>query len=179
MAASKFPSTQYTSQQFVESCGAVLFDFSGPANKVCLLHHRPTGEWLLAKGRRNCGEPRGKAALREVQEETGYACHLHPVKMATRAPDPMETSHAPDQARSYPQLTEPFMLTTRELGGEGQNVKLIWWFIAEVDSVGAESVEGEEEFTAHFFGYEEALQRLTFKGDRDVLQRAIDLVEGS
>ncbi|KAK7420299.1 hypothetical protein QQZ08_010499 [Neonectria magnoliae] len=66
MAASEFPNTQYTSEQFVESSSAILFDFSGHANKVCLLHYRPypdnqtTGEWLLAKGRRNCGESRAQ-----------------------------------------------------------------------------------------------------------------------
>ncbi|KAK7402489.1 hypothetical protein QQX98_011767 [Neonectria punicea] len=185
MAASKFPNTQYTSEQFVESNGTILFDFSGHTNKVCLLRYssspgnQTTGERLLAKGRRNCGESRGAAALREVQEETGYPCHLHPVQMSTRAPGPTETSHVPDQARSYPDLTEPFMLTTRVLGGDGTNIKLIWWFIAEIESVGPESVTGEEQFTAHFFSYEEALQKLTCKDDRTVLLRAISLVEGS
>ncbi|KAH7157592.1 hypothetical protein B0J13DRAFT_174061 [Dactylonectria estremocensis] len=182
MAASKFVNTQYTSEQFVESCGAILFDLSGHTKQVCLLHFQPKGkpgEWLLAKGRRNCGEPRGEAALREVQEETGYPCHLYPVKMATRAPAPTDANDAPDVARSRNRITEPFMFTMRQLEGSPANVKLIWWFIAKVDSAEDGLAKGEGQFTSHFMDCEEAVQKLTFQDDRDILQRAINIVEAS
>ncbi|KAF7545987.1 hypothetical protein G7Z17_g8755 [Cylindrodendrum hubeiense] len=182
MATSTFPTTQYTSEQFVESSGAILFDLSGHTKQVCLLYHQPgeePGEWLLAKGRRNHGEPRGSAALREVQEETGYPCHLYPVRMATRTTDPTDTGNVPDVVRSHLNLTEPFMLTVRELGGSEANVKLIWWYIAEVDSDGTKPAKGEEQFTAQFMDCQDALQKLTYQGDRDILERAISLVEGS
>lgn len=182
MATSRFPTTQYTSGQFVESSGAILFDLSGHTKQVCLIHSQPSkspGEWLLAKGRRNRGEPRSETALREVREETGYPCHLYPVRMATRTTGPTDANYTPDVARCLPGLTEPFMLTIRELAGAEANVKLIWWFIAEVDSHGTESVVGEDKFTARFMACEEALQRLTYKEDRGVLQKAISLVEGS
>lgn len=40
MATSPNTTTQYTSEQFVESCGAVLFDLSSPQKKkVCLIHY--------------------------------------------------------------------------------------------------------------------------------------------
>ncbi|KAH6894401.1 hypothetical protein B0T10DRAFT_480379 [Thelonectria olida] len=182
MATSRFPTKQYTSEQYVESCGAILFNLS--AQQVCLIHYIPPqadvhGEWLLAKGRRNCGESRGEAALREVREETGYPCRLHPVKMSTRAPGSAETNDVPDEVRTFAGLTEPFMLTVRELG-DGGDVKLIWWYIAVLDGLnGNEGVKGEDQFTARFLSYEEALRRLTYKNDRDVLQRAIDLIQAS
>ena len=36
---------------------------------------------------------------------------------------------------------------------------------------------GEETYNPLFYGYEEAIQKLTFQLDRDMLQRAIDTVK--
>ncbi|KAL2820451.1 NUDIX hydrolase domain-like protein [Aspergillus granulosus] len=178
MAASPNITKQYTSEQFVESCGAILFDLLAPEKKVCLIHYHAKNEWLLAKGRRNCGESRHEAALREVREETGYQAHLHPVTMYTRAPPLDEQGHMPDKPRSYPDLTEPFMVTMRQLGGDGTNdVKIIWWYLAALDEGVIAEAAGEEEFTPQFFPLEEAVEKLSFQNDRAVLQRAISLVE--
>ncbi|KAJ5415512.1 hypothetical protein N7465_004207 [Penicillium sp. CMV-2018d] len=179
MATSPNATTQYTSEQFVESCGAIVFDLTNPSKKtVCLIYYRAKNEWMIAKGRRNCGESRHEAALREAREETGYKAHLHPVTMNTRAPPVDEQGHMPDTPRSYADLTEPFMVTMRQLGGEkGNDVKIIWWYIAALDEgVVAGSKEGEEEFTPKFFPLEEALQKLSFQNDRNVLEKAISLV---
>ncbi|KAG5208162.1 NUDIX domain-containing [Trichophyton interdigitale] len=176
MAASAFKTVQYSSEQFVESSGAILFDFSEDIAKVCLIHDAENNEWLLAKGRRNCNERRCDAALREVQEETGYYCRLYPVAIPTRAPATSSAYNIPDQARVYHALTEPFMLSTRELGK--YNVKLIWWYIAELEK-GVQKTDGERGFTAQFFRCGEAIQRLTFRDDRDVLAKAVSLVNGS
>lgn len=182
MAASPNITTQYTSKQFVESCGAILFDLFTSQNKtVCLIHYHAKDEWLLAKGRRNCGESRHEAALREVHEETGYQSHLHPVKMRTRAPPMDEEGHMPDKPQSYPDLIEPFMVTMRQLGGGKVNdVKIIWWYIAALDEgvvAGSDGNGGDKEFTPEFFPLEEALKKLSFQNDRDVLEKAIALVE--
>lgn len=186
MATSTYPTTQYTSEEFVESSGAILFDLSSypetKTNRVCLIHHLAKDEWLLAKGRRNCGESRREAALREVQEETGYRCHTHPVTMATRAPGMAEAQDVSDRARVYADVEEPFMLTIRDnsSGGEKLNAKLIWWFISAVDErqeVDRPVAEGG--FRAEFFAWEDALRKLTFQNDRNVLERAISLVGNS
>ncbi|KAJ2903743.1 hypothetical protein MKZ38_009395 [Zalerion maritima] len=180
MASSSFATTQYTSEEFVESSGAILFDFSQAMTRVCLIHYLAKNEWLLAKGRRNCGEPRLEAALREVHEETGYPCRPYPVTMSTRAPPATETGSISDQARSYPGLTDPFMLTTREV--EAKKAKLIWWYIAEVDkdALGKSGgIHGESDFVAAFLSCDDALQKLTFEDDRSILKRAINLVADS
>ncbi len=180
MSKSSFPNCQVPSERFVESCGAVLFDLSDPhAKKVCLIHYLRKDEWLLAKGRRNCGEHRKDAALREVLEETGYQCHLHPVTMPTRAPPVDETANVLDKARIYPNLTEPFMFTARGIDG-GSSVKLIWWYIAALDvDSGVNMLPGEIAFRAEFFPCVEAVEKLTWPADVEVLKRAIELLESS
>ncbi|KAJ5712749.1 hypothetical protein N7493_009217 [Penicillium malachiteum] len=179
MATSPNITTQYTSEQFVESSGAILFDLSNGKNKtVCLIHYHAKDEWLLAKGRRNCGESRQEAALREIHEETGYQAHLYPVTMYTRAPPIDERGHMPDIPRLYPDIVEPFMVTMRHLGTDGvKDVKIIWWFIAALDEgVVPGSASGEEQFTPEFFPLQQALEKLSFQNDRDVLREAISLV---
>jgi 8-oxo-dGTP pyrophosphatase MutT (NUDIX family) len=172
MAASSHPTTQYTSSQFVESCGTILFRLS--TKQVCLIHHLSKNEWLLPKGRRNCAESGQQAALREAREETGYPCSLHPVTMLTRAPHENEAGDVPDLPREYADLTEPLMVTIRKLEG-GEGVKLIFWYVAVVDDRGRE--DREPAFNAEFLGYGEGVSRLTFEGDREVLRAAIAIVE--
>ncbi|KAI4241197.1 MAG: hypothetical protein L6R42_011347, partial [Xanthoria sp. 1 TBL-2021] len=66
MATSHFATEQYTSEAFVESVGAVLFRMS--TQEICVLHLLKKNEYILAKGRRNCGETRQDAAARELTE---------------------------------------------------------------------------------------------------------------
>ncbi|CAG7951655.1 unnamed protein product [Penicillium nalgiovense] len=169
--------TQYNSEQFVESCGAILFDLSTQIKTVCLIHYHVKNEWLLAKGCRNCNESRHEAALREVSEETGYQAHLHPVTMYTRAPPIDEQGHVPDEPRSYPDPTEPFMVTMRHLYGSVNDVKIIWWYIAALDEGVVPGSARAEKFTAKFFLLKDAVKKLSFQNDRTVLQKAISLVE--
>ena len=173
MAAVWWKSTLYPSEQFVEACGAIVFDSSINPSRVLLQHYTPEDEWLLPKGRRNCNESRKDAAIREVREETGYAIQLRPVTMATRAPSDLESADVKDVARTYDSLTEPFMLDVRDLG-KGKGVKLVWWFIAELDDIAG---DGETQFKPQFFSWDKAIERLTFQKDREVLAKALELIE--
>ncbi|KAI1449084.1 hypothetical protein F5Y02DRAFT_248804 [Annulohypoxylon stygium] len=173
MAAVWWKSTLYPSEQFVEACGAIVFDSSINPSRVLLQHYTPEDEWLLPKGRRNCNESRKDAAIREVREETGYVIQLRPVTMATRAPSDLESADVKDVARTYDSLTEPFMLDVRDLG-TGKGVKLVWWFIADLDGVAG---EGEVQFRPEFVPCDKAVEKLTFKKDREVLTKALELVD--
>ncbi|KAI0170753.1 hypothetical protein LQW54_013283 [Pestalotiopsis sp. IQ-011] len=177
MAAYMWETQIYPSEMFVESCGAILFDLSGRSRKVCLLHLVKKDHWVLPKGRRNCNETRQDAAVREVREESGYACRLRPTTMPTRAPSDLEAADVQDLARTYHGLTEPFFLEVRDLGKES-GVKLVWWFIAEVDK-SIPPAKSEVHFVPEFIDYEEAMHVLTFQKDRDMLSRAIALVEAA
>jgi 8-oxo-dGTP pyrophosphatase MutT (NUDIX family) len=175
MALSSIETEQYTSEAFVESAGAILFRLS--SQEVCVIYHKKHKEYLLAKGRRNCGETRQAAALREVTEETGFSCRLLPLNMFTRAPPEVETEQLGDQPRFYPGICEPFTLQLRRLGDS--NVKLIWWFVAAVEEeeIPVErNEEDKEKFDVKFYKYTDVLEKLTFQMDRDLVKTAIDLV---
>lgn len=177
MAESSFVTRQYASEQFVESCGTVLFISSKPANaKVCLVNLLRTNEWMLPKGRRNIGESRKEAAVREVAEETGLQCRLLPVTMSTRACAAGDPPDVPDEARTQIDITEPFMCTVRELP-KGNGAKLIWWYIAvlEYDAYSRKG-PGEAQFKPEFFAADDAVQKLHFESDREVLRKAIEII---
>ncbi|KAI1638088.1 NUDIX domain-containing protein [Biscogniauxia mediterranea] len=176
MAACRWDRTLYTSDQFVEACGAVVFSSAADNQdmSVCLLYHGGADEWLLPKGRRNCGETRPAAALREVLEETGCTAELEPLRMATRAPHAAEPPDVPDEAREYDRLTEPFLLDVRDLTGHPPGgLKLVWWFVARLQDVAGPA---EDQFQVRFVECTEAAARLTFQNDRDVLAKAIEVV---
>ncbi|KAH9849668.1 hypothetical protein C2E23DRAFT_357052 [Lenzites betulinus] len=183
--------TQFTSSQFVLSAGAVSFQFVGGApKKVLLVHQTRKNQWLLAKGRKDQGEGLATAAVREVFEETGYRCHLHPVpRLPTRAPlptTPTDIEPQSDIVRICENGTEPFAITLRPTGVE--HMKLIFWFIGAVDLPQGEqdadnflpdrgthmNAEGFGE--ARLFPIDEALQMLTFIGDRELVRNAVDIL---
>lgn len=173
MATSRFSTSQYTSDQFVESAGAVLFRFS--TREICLLYLLESDEYVLAKGRRNCGESIRETAIREVTEETGYPCRLLPVTMSTRAPPAVEIEQYEDVPRTFFDIIEPFTLQIRQLGEK--NIKIIWWYIAAIDEDKPHDGERftEQKFRVDFYGYEEALTKLTFQADRDMVKNAIEI----
>jgi len=201
MATSSWPTTNYASSSLTESAGAVLFDLA--FGRICLLEYptskpgssTPRIEYLLAKGRRNWSETRADAAMREVGEETGYACELLDASMETRCPPSVEEDgNTPDEVRTARGRGEPFMLQVREVGEA--RIKLIWWFVAgslregghegashSPKNTGTELRDGmgvygmgETQFKPVWFRYEEAVERLTFEDDREVVRKAIEIV---
>jgi len=166
--------TLYTSSQFVESAGAVLFHLS--TQKICLIHWKSKSQYLLPKGRLGVSESRKSAALREAQEETGYSAKLLPLTMPTRAtPVDEENPNMPDKARVEEGMTEAVAVNIRPAGRAG-GVKLVWWFVAAIDE-DAEVGKGEEAFEVGLWDYADAIKILKFEDDRRTLRTAIELVE--
>ena len=190
MSVSTYPTTNYPSSHFVESAGCVIFHL--PSARICLLKYLFRNHWVLPKGRRNLHEPRTTTALREVQEETGYACKLLPVIALTRCPPAVETGeYVPDVPRSDGEMTEPFMLVVRDttsatskkhdVFGSEKSVKLIWWYVAKYEgniehNTQDPAPKAEEQFGVEWFPYEDAVRQLNYESDRDVVRRAIDAV---
>ncbi|KAJ7284891.1 NUDIX hydrolase domain-like protein [Mycena rebaudengoi] len=162
MASTVHPSTQYSASQFVIAAG------------YSILHDRKKHEWLLPKGRKDCGESIATAAVRETFEETGYACTLLPCRMATRAPRPGVNGE--DAIAVVEDITEPIAVTIRDQGARG--IKMIWWYIARATST--EKVLGTqtewETFDSQFVAADEAAERLTFQVDRETVQKALLIV---
>lgn len=138
---------------------------------------------ILMKG--SLGESRLANALREVQEETGYTCLPIPVTLDTRLCPAEEAPgvFTPDIVRLYDNAVEPFMMSVRDLSGlrkvEGeQEAKIIWWFVARVDETKEVAVVSDSEVSSvEVFGHEEAVEKCTFEKDKEILRRAIELVE--
>ncbi|KAI9067779.1 hypothetical protein FKP32DRAFT_1563058 [Trametes sanguinea] len=182
---------QFTSSHFVLSAGAISFEFvDGVPKRVLLVHYTRKNEWLLAKGRKDQGEELAAAAIREVLEETGYRCRLYPVpRLPTRAPVSEALSgiaYQPDTVRIAENSTEPFAITIRPTG-VGQ-VKLIFWYIGCVDSTQSDhgTTPGPPEHGNHMavegfgdtglFSIEEALNKLAYEGDRELVRAAVAIL---
>lgn len=169
--------SQFRSDQFVESVGAIAFKVS--TREICLLYLIERDEYILAKGRRNCDETHRETALRELMEETGYNCRLVPVRMSTRAPPAVETEPSKDMPRTVSGLIEPFTLQIRPQGKN--HIKIIWWYIAAIEedepSHNKVQAQGEPQFRVAFFGLDEALSKLSFDNDRDMVRDAIRIFE--
>ena len=192
--ADKRVQRQYNSREFVLAAGAVPFQFdsSGVPKRVLLAHHAPLDAWLLSKGRKDEGEDLATAATREVFEETGYPCRLHPVpNLPTCAPLPTElagTDPQPHSARIAHDSTEPFMITLRPIAFG--MLKLIFWYIGAVDIPYDEAspssgtggvhlgthqlVEGFDE--VRLFDIDEAIEKLAYDGDRDLVRTAVSIL---
>lgn len=151
----------------------------GPDNKdtieICLIHNLPKDEWLLPKGRKDRGESIEVTAVRETYEETGYPCKLLPMNMITRAPEAASTS-SDDSPQNVNGACEPISVTIRTLGEN--SVKIIWWFATCVLDNAAEKTKGTllhyETYESKFLPAMEALERITFDTDREIIRKAYE-----
>ena len=170
-------SIQLYADEFVESAGVIAFHL--PSQRICIVYNSFKKEYLLPKGRRNCAESRANAALREVQEETGYKCKLLPIAMTTRAPPADEREFTPDVPRFQDNTSDPFALTIRDEGGRRR--KLIWWYTAQVDSVDLKEKQSDfdKELEPVWMSFNEVGEKLSYLGDRELVERAIELVRRS
>ncbi|KAK2601814.1 hypothetical protein QQS21_004597 [Conoideocrella luteorostrata] len=175
MATSRFETRMYAAENFVESAGTVLFRLS--TQEVCILHLLQRDEYILPKGRRNLGESRRTTATRETTEETGIPCRLLPVNLVSRVCPTIETEHLPDEARFYKGICEPILVQTRNV--EEGGLKLIWWFVAAVNEGEPVGQHEKDKFEVEFYSYDKALEKLTFKDDRELVNKAIELVNSS
>lgn len=176
MAQPKLPTTQYISRDITVAAGSVLFRKSPETNglQICLLYQRMKEEWLLPKGRKDCGESVEATAVRETFEETGYPCELLPCTIHTCAGKPGR--HTKDVSKLVDNATEPIVVTVRQVGETG--IKMIWWFITRVIGEKMEGTQMESEaFDSHFVNADEAVERLTFTTDRDIVLQALVVVK--
>ena len=72
----------------VEAAGGVVVrGLRGDEPKLALVHRPRHDDWSLPKGKLEPGETSEQAALREVREETGFACRLGPELASSRYTD--------------------------------------------------------------------------------------------
>lgn len=129
------------------SAGGVLVE----AGEVLVIRHA-RGEWIMPKGHLEPGESAEEAALREVREETGLAAEI--VELLG------ETSYA------YRRKGERTLRPKR----------VIWYLMRPLtprDRIDLAAEEGMLE--ADWLGFDEARKRLTWAGDRSMVERAAGL----
>lgn len=181
MAAANDPTTLYTSTEFEECAGTIPFDLA--TGRICLIHKSRRDVWILPKGHRDRGETREEAALRETCEETGYRCHLPKVNMSTRIIPAGDTGYRQEKPPIYKGVSEPVAVMVRELPDKWgvRSIKFIWWYIAAIDGKvsDAEAQGHGENFESGLFGYEEALQKLTYQVDREVVGKAVEIIKAT
>lgn len=99
--------------------------------------------WTFPKGRVDKGETSGQAALREVEEETGWRCRIE---------------------AELPRSQYWFQR-------EGRRVKktVRWFRMSPIEHVGQPDSEVDE---VAWLPVQEAQDRLTYRSDRDLLRRA-------
>lgn len=99
--------------------------------------------------------------------------------MFTRNPPAVEMKPVPDEPRVHTDAQEPFALQFRRL--PKGDVKLIWWYIAAVNEEGEFNADTQEQdrFGVEFHSYTDVLNKLMFQMDRDMVNKAINIVEGT
>ncbi|KAI1182512.1 hypothetical protein F5B17DRAFT_435550 [Nemania serpens] len=82
-----------------------------------------------------------------------------------------EDEHVPDEARFYTAVCEPVAVQPRRLG-EG-NMKLTWWYVAAVNEDEPTGQHDAHRFEVEILSFEEAVKKLTFKGDRELVNSTL------
>ena len=67
----------------VKAAGGIVVRRARKGPKVLLIHRPGYNDWSFPKGKVDPGETFKQAALREVEEETGYRCIAHKPRLAS------------------------------------------------------------------------------------------------
>ena len=119
-----------------------------------------------------------QAAITEIRKEIGWHCLLLPVTMPTRAPPTTEEGYSPDVTKVRETASDPFAVTIREEENGGRKLvfcgtlrKLMRVFMKKDRTSDVDS-----DFESLFVSHGEALKLLRYEGDRNLVERAIELV---
>lgn len=130
------------------SAGGVVFKKDGRGFRWLIIKPAGTERWQLPKGRIDKGEGSEAAALREVEEEGGVEAKLVKKIGASQ-----------------------YFFTF-----QGQKIfKTVVYFLMEYLSDSKDGHDHEVDEIA-FLDFEEALGRLTYKDDKEILKKAKDLL---
>ncbi|MGI8575012.1 MAG: NUDIX hydrolase [Egibacteraceae bacterium] len=128
--------------QTVRAAGAVLWRCGDDGLELAVIHRPKYDDWSLPKGKLDPGETEVEAAVREVQEETGYTGEL--------GGDLGEVSYV------------------HERRGEARDKRVRYWSMRAGEG---RFVPGDEVDLLEWLAPEDALDKLSYDRDRDVAQR--------
>lgn len=134
------------------SAGGVAYRRRGQRIEVALINVGEEGRWQLPKGLVGRGESPEEAALREVREETGLACEVVA---------PLETIE--------------YWYFSKGRGARVRFHKRVHFFLMRYKR-GDVADHDSEVNEARWFEIGEAARALAFKGEREVLGRAREMI---
>lgn len=111
----------------------------------------------------------------ETTEETVVSCYLFTVDLVSRVCPTIETKYVPDEPRLFKSACEPIAIHQRKVGDD--EIKLICWFVAAINENETPRQHEEHKFEREFPSYDNAVQNFTFECDRELVKRAIYLVD--
>ncbi len=149
------------------SAGGCVFKMVEGNSKWLLGKHSGYHKWVLPKGMIEAGESVRETAIREVKEETGVSAKII-------GNEPIFEDHYSFQAE-YKQIqeNERRVLRYQENGGEGTRVeKTVSYFLMEWVEGDPESDHDFEMEEAGWFTLNEALEKMSFEGEKKALFQA-------
>lgn len=129
-----------------KSCGAICYLYENGQPLILVIRHRYGGHWAFPKGHVEAGETEEQTAMREVREETGARI---------------------DIVSGYREVT-----SYSPARGVMKDVVL---FAAHITG-GMLRPQPEEVRTVKLLPYEQAMRRLTYPADRDLLEKAKKII---
>ncbi|KAK2048679.1 NUDIX domain-containing protein [Colletotrichum somersetense] len=163
----------FPSHKFIISCGTVTVDTRG--RRVLLVYNKRHRIYQLPKGRKNIGEDLLAAALRETLEETGVAARSVTLRLRTRATPVGGPPGAPEVSEKLVD-TEPMAVCHYPDPASGA-MKMVFYFVAEGrcdDTPERGTVEDRVKFDVVWVDVAEAADKLAFKEDGMVVEKALD-----
>ncbi|KAF8528515.1 NUDIX hydrolase domain-like protein [Hysterangium stoloniferum] len=173
------PDSLFFCRDFLLGAGTVIIQPS--TGKVVLIYSPSWGMWFLPKGRKDIGESLEQAALREAYEEAGYRVQFLPLSIPTRAPEG-KSSPQPSKESVPGFNTEPIYITSQFYPREGRKVAteyLTFWYVTFIgsDAVQEENTRmaDEQDFETSLMSVEEALDKLKYSQQAEVVRKAYQL----
>jgi 8-oxo-dGTP pyrophosphatase MutT (NUDIX family) len=135
--------------RYKRSAGGVVYRKSAGRIEVCLISTNSRTRWQLPKGGIEPGETREQAALREVAEETGLAAQLED---------------------KLGEISFRYVRKARK-----RIHKRVVFYLMRFEG-GSTDDHDDEVDEARFFPIDDAIERLTFDSERDVVVRAKEIL---
>lgn len=139
---------------FEISAGGVVFRRKGKSVEVALISTKEGEVWALPKGLVEKGESLEEAARREVREETGIEARV------TRRIDKIDY----------------WFFWEDEPGVKRRHHKIVYFFLMEYQG-GTTAEHDFEVEQAAWFPIQEAIEKVSYKTEREVLKKAVDFLK--
>ena len=158
------------------SAGGVVFKREKEGIKFLLGKHSGYHKWVLPKGLIEKGESSWKTAVRETEEEMGVKARVVEERPIHTERYVYVADFKSEEEQKGEEKTRRVKRYQETGGGKVKVFKTVTFYLMEYEG-GDPSKHGWEMEEAGWFSYEEAVEKLAFKGEREALKKARERVE--